>query len=157
KVKALARRSAFNARAEEDRVVLVDGLSFEAPKTRRVREFLKAIELDGRKVLLLTHGLKETVYLSARNLPDVEVRPFGEESPYDILWAEVVVIEREAMDALASEVTAEEEGEAEPAAAVATEEPEAAEAEEEPEAAAEEAVDEAEASGTEAEEEKPDA
>jgi hypothetical protein len=117
-------------------------------------------------VLLLTHGLKETVYLSARNLPDVEVRPFGEESPYDILWAEVVVIEREAMDALASEVTAEEEGEAEPAAAVATEEPEAAEAEEEPEAAeaeeepeaaAEEAVDEAEASGTEAEEEKPDA
>jgi large subunit ribosomal protein L4 len=96
KVKGLARRSAFNARAEEDRVVLVDALNMTAPKTAELRKYLEVIEARG-KVLLLTHGLKEVVYLSARNLPNVEVRPFGEESVYDILWATTVVIEEEAL------------------------------------------------------------
>jgi len=97
KVKGLARRSAFNSRAEEDRVVLVDPLKFKAPKTADLRDYLGTIEAKG-KVLLLTEGLKENVYLSSRNLPDVEVRPFGDESAYDILWATTVIIERGALD-----------------------------------------------------------
>lgn len=97
KVKSLARRSAFNARAEEDRVLLIDALDFEAPKTARLRDYLATIKADG-KVLLLTEGKKDTVVLSARNLPGVEVRPLGEESVYDILWAQTVIIERGALD-----------------------------------------------------------
>jgi large subunit ribosomal protein L4 len=97
KLKGLARRSAFNARAEEDRVILIDGLEFEAPKTARLKEYLGSIEVPG-KILLLTEGKKENVYLSARNLPHVEVRPFGEESVYDILWATSVIIERGALE-----------------------------------------------------------
>ena len=97
KVKGLARRSAFNARAEEDRVILVDPLKFETPKTAQFRDFLGSIEAPG-KVLYLTEGQKENLYLSARNLPGVEVRPFGEESVYDILWATTVIIERGALE-----------------------------------------------------------
>jgi large subunit ribosomal protein L4 len=97
KVKGLARRSAFNARAEEDRVILVDPLKFEAPKTAQLRDYLGSIELQG-KTLILTEGQKRNVYLSSRNLPNVEVRPFGEESVYDILWATTVVIERGALE-----------------------------------------------------------
>ena len=97
KVRGLARRSAFNARAEEDRVILVDPLKFEAPKTAQLRDFLGSIEAPG-KVLYLTEGRKDELYLSARNLPQVEVRPFGEESVYDILWATTVIIERGALD-----------------------------------------------------------
>ncbi len=97
KVKGLARRSAFNARAEEDRVVLVDALSFDAPKTAQLRDYLGSIEAPG-KVLILTEGQKENVYLSARNLQNVEVRPFGEESAYDVLWATTVIIERGALE-----------------------------------------------------------
>jgi large subunit ribosomal protein L4 len=113
KVKNLARRSAFNARAEEDRVLLIDALDFEAPKTARLRDYLATIKADG-KVLLLTEGKKDTVVLSARNLPGVEVRPLGEESVYDILWAQTVIIERGALD------------EAEKAAGKAAEAPDAA-------------------------------
>jgi large subunit ribosomal protein L4 len=97
KVRGLARRSAFNARAEEDRVVLVDSLTFDAPKTAQLRDYLGSIEAQG-KVLLLTEGQKRNVYLSSRNLPNVEVRPFGEESVYDILWATTVIIERSALE-----------------------------------------------------------
>ena len=97
KVKGLARRSALNARAEEDRVILIDALKFEAPKTAQLRDYLGSIEVQG-KTLILTDGRSENVYLSARNLPNVEVRPFGEESVYEILWANTVVIERGALE-----------------------------------------------------------
>jgi len=97
KVKGLARRSAFNARAEEDRVVLVDPLKLDGPKTAAVRDYLKTIEASG-KVLFLTDGKREDMYLSARNLSHVQVRPFGDESAYDILWATTVVIERGALE-----------------------------------------------------------
>jgi len=100
KVRALARRSAFNARAEGERVLLIDGLSMEAPKTADLRDYLAQIDLAGKKVLILTDGTKENVYLSGRNMPHVEVQAFGTESVYEILWADVVVIEREALDSL---------------------------------------------------------
>jgi large subunit ribosomal protein L4 len=99
KVRALARRSALNSRAESEHVVIVDGLDFQAPKTAQLRDWLGSIEV-GEKVLILTDGVKENVYLSSRNLPNVHVLPFGSESAYDILWAGTVVIEREAMDRL---------------------------------------------------------
>lgn len=103
KVKSLARRSAFNVRAEGDRVLLIDGLKMDAPKTATFRDYLASIDLEGKKVLLLTDGVKDNVYLSARNLSKVVVQPFGNESVYEILWADMVVIEREAIDAMNEE------------------------------------------------------
>lgn len=111
KVRALARRSAFNARAEDDRVVLVDLPTLEKPRTKEIRTFLSALELDGAKVLFLTDGLNRELYLSARNLKNVEVRPFGDESPFDVLRADVILIERGAIDAMASESAAEADAE----------------------------------------------
>jgi large subunit ribosomal protein L4 len=98
KVRALARRSAFNARAEAERVVVIDPISLEKPRTAELRNYLNSLELGGAKVLLLTDGIKHTVHLSARNLPNVQVRPFGHEAAYDILWADVVIIERDAIE-----------------------------------------------------------
>ena len=176
KVKALARRSAFNARAQDDRVLLVEGLSLEAPKTRAVREYLAAVGAEGAKVLLLTHGIRETVYLSARNLPGVEVRRFGDESPYDILLADLVLIETDALEAYeaergearsagsgagesgpAEDTAAEEETATAATATEAPEDeeaPEVAEAATEPEAAAEEPTDEAPADQPDDEEDR---
>lgn len=98
KLRSLARRSALNDRAEQDRVVMVDLPAFDTPKTREIVGFLAALELEG-KTLILTDGRKDNVYKSARNLSDVEVLPFGTESVYDVLWASTVVIERSALEA----------------------------------------------------------
>ena len=97
KVRALARRSALNSRAQGNRVSLVERLDFKSPKTRKLREILSNIGIEG-KVLVLTDGKRESVYLSGRNLQEVIVRPFGQESVYDILWANIVLIEQEALD-----------------------------------------------------------
>jgi large subunit ribosomal protein L4 len=96
KVKALARRSALNARAENGRVFLLRGLELDAPKTRRITDIVSATEAKGN-VLILTNGHQPLVHLSARNLQDVHVLPFGEESAYDVLWAETVIIDEAAL------------------------------------------------------------
>ncbi len=97
KVRQLARRSALNARATDQLLYVVESFAFEAPKTKDLAALLAKLELAGRKVLLLTHGVKEPVYLSGRNLPAVRVLPFGDASAYDVLWAEAVVVEEGAL------------------------------------------------------------
>ncbi len=106
-LKGAARRSALNDRADRGRVLLVDFPELDAPKTAVLRDFLREVGVEGR-ALLLTDGLNETLYLSARNVQDYEVRPFGEESALDILRAETIVIERSALERATRE--AEESG-----------------------------------------------
>src|SRR3712207_6432778 len=98
-VRALARKSALNARAREGAIIVIDRLDFEAPKTSRMRELLAALGVDGRKVLVLTDGVKPAVFLSARNLPTAHVMPFRDVSTYHVLWSDVVVIESGALGA----------------------------------------------------------
>ncbi len=98
KVRGLARRSALNVRAADDRIVLIDPIAMEKPKTKALLGFLQSIEATD-KVLILTHGVNENLVLSARNVPGIEVLPFGEESTYDILYAGTVLIERPAIEA----------------------------------------------------------
>lgn len=97
KVRALARKSAFNARAREGAVLVVDRLAYEAPKTSRLAALVAALGLDGRKVLILTDGVKPAVFLSGRNLPTVHVMPYTDVSTYHLLWSDAVVIESGAL------------------------------------------------------------
>lgn len=96
KVKALARRSALNARAQDGRVFLLRDFELDAPKTKRILEIVGASEATGN-VLILTNGHQPHIHLSARNLPNVEVLAFGNESAYDVLWAETVIIDEAAL------------------------------------------------------------
>jgi large subunit ribosomal protein L4 len=101
RIKRLARRSAYNARAQDGGVFVIDPLELERPQTKRIVAVLAAVgfaENSGVNVLVLTDGNKPNVYLSARNLQGVLVRPFGEESTYDLLWADALIIEAGALD-----------------------------------------------------------
>ena len=97
KMKALARRSAFNARARENSVYVIDRFGYEEPKTSVLAGLLQRMGVDGQKVLILTDGAKPNVYLSGRNLPRVEVLPYSDVSTYHLLWSDVVLIEATAI------------------------------------------------------------
>ena len=96
-VRQLAKKSAFNARARENAIVVIDGFAYDAPKTKHVASLLDRLELAGKKVLILTDGSKPAVSLSARNLPSVHAMPFSDASTYHILWSDVVLIEAPAL------------------------------------------------------------
>jgi large subunit ribosomal protein L4 len=100
-VKWLARRSAYNVRAQDGGIFVIDPLHFDAPKTKRFALLLAALgapQNAGVNVLLLTDGYKPLVHRSARNIPGVQIRPFGQESAYDLLWADTLIIEAPALE-----------------------------------------------------------
>ncbi len=77
-VRALARKSAFNARAREGAVMVIDRFAYDEPKPSRLAALVARLGLEGRKVLILTNGVNEQVYLSGRNLPAVHVMPYAD-------------------------------------------------------------------------------
>jgi large subunit ribosomal protein L4 len=107
KMKQLARRSALNARAREGSLVVVDDMTFEAPKTRQLTGLLDKLGLEGKKVLVLSNGLNRNLYLSGRNVPSAQVMTFTDASAYDVLWADAVVVEQGALTGDASPERAE--------------------------------------------------
>ncbi|WKW11464.1 50S ribosomal protein L4 [Pseudogemmatithrix spongiicola] len=92
-IKALARKSALNARARENSVMVIDRFAYDAPKTAQLVQLLARLEVAHKKALILTDGVKPMVYLSGRNLPNVVVMPYSDASTYDILWSDVVLVE----------------------------------------------------------------
>ncbi len=100
KMRQLARRSAFSARALANEVFVVEPLAFEEPKTKRMAALLDRLDLGGRKVLILTHGDNRNVQLSARNIPDVAVMRYQDANPYVVLRAGAVLIEEPALGTL---------------------------------------------------------
>ena len=103
KVRQLARRSALNARAREGMLAVIDPLAMASPKTQALLALLAKLELGTSKTLILTAGAKPAVYLSGRNVRHITVLPFSDATAYDILHAEMLVIEA---SALASDLVA---------------------------------------------------
>ncbi|HMU61403.1 MAG TPA: 50S ribosomal protein L4 [Gemmatimonadales bacterium] len=97
KVRQLARKSALNARAADGLLAVVERLDFASPKTKEMTALLGKLGFEGRKVLVLTHGINTAAYLSARNLPRAGVLPYTDASAYDILWADALVVEQGAL------------------------------------------------------------
>jgi len=96
-VRALARKSALNARARESAIYVIDRFDYDAPKTSRLAALIERLGATEQKVLILTDGVKTNVFLSGRNLPTVHVMPYSDVSTYHILWSDVVLIEAGAL------------------------------------------------------------
>ncbi|MBM3907817.1 MAG: 50S ribosomal protein L4 [Gemmatimonadetes bacterium] len=96
-VRQLARKSAFNARARDNAVVVIDRFAYEKPKTAQLHQLLARLGVAHQNALILTDGVKPTVYLSGRNLPKVRVMPYSDASTYDLLWSDVVLVEASAI------------------------------------------------------------
>ncbi|CAN5207637.1 hypothetical protein BH23GEM2_BH23GEM2_10700 [soil metagenome] len=124
-VRALARKSALNARARENAITVIDNFTYDAPKTKQLLGLLDALDLTGRKVLILTDGSKPNVHLSSRNIPWAYVLPYSDVSTYHVLWSDNVLIEASALG-LELEPVAERERAPKPPRAART--PDSAEA-----------------------------
>jgi large subunit ribosomal protein L4 len=96
-VRALAKKSALNARANEGAIYVIDAFNFDAPKTAAILNLIGRLDVADKKVLVLTDGVKPNVFLSGRNVPNVHVMPYSDSSTYHILWSDVVLVEAGAL------------------------------------------------------------
>lgn len=100
KVKRLARKSALALRAQEQNVIVVEDFTLAGAKTKEISGMMKALSLDGSKVLVLLPGVDRNVVLSARNIPGVTTFPADKISAYDVLSHGKVLIFKSALSTL---------------------------------------------------------
>lgn len=98
KLKQLARKSAFTIKAKEESIVVLENVSFEAPKTKLYIDMLGDLGLSGKKTLLVLADSNNNVYLSSRNLQRTEVVVASELSTYKILNAGTVLLTEGAVE-----------------------------------------------------------
>jgi large subunit ribosomal protein L4 len=102
KVRKLARRSAFSDKAEKDQIMITEDFTFRGPKTKKIKEILDDLNIDynNDKVLILTPGYDKDVYLSGRNMQKVHVMEVEKSNTYDVLNADVVLLQESALETL---------------------------------------------------------
>jgi large subunit ribosomal protein L4 len=101
KMKVAALRSALSARASEGKVVIVDGLTFERPRTKDAVGALKAWGVEGKVLLVLTKDEVNVAY-AFRNLPGVHILASDQLNTYDVLDAGTVIFTRMSLEAVQS-------------------------------------------------------
>ena len=97
KVKDLARKSALSYKAQQDAVIVVEDFEFVAPKTKEFKTLQKNLKIDGRKLLLVLPSVNKNVYLSARNIQEVEVMTASALNTYKVMNANVLAVTEDAL------------------------------------------------------------
>ena len=98
KMRAAALRSALSDRAKEDRVAVIDEVSFEVPKTKDALELMRAIDIQG-SVLLVLDG-RDNVERSFRNIPRIHLISLDQLNTYDVLARDWILFTRSGLDKL---------------------------------------------------------
>lgn len=101
KVKALARKSALSYKAVENAIIMLEPFVMDAPKTKELLKITTAIKAGDRKVLYVLPENSTNIYLSSRNLPQVNVTSVDEISTYTIMNAKTLVLVDGVQDILA--------------------------------------------------------
>jgi large subunit ribosomal protein L4 len=111
-----ALRSALTDAVTSGKLIAIEELSFDAPKTKQAAETLTALECTGRVLLVLDKPSDDgAVEKSFRNMPHVRIAYAGGLGTYDVLLADHLVITAGALDAL--EASTDRSAAAEPAEA----------------------------------------
>ncbi|MDA9610699.1 50S ribosomal protein L4 [Gammaproteobacteria bacterium] len=89
-----AIRSIFSELLRQGRLVAIEQPVLEKPKTKEIANFLKEFSLS--KVLIITDELDVNLYLSSRNIPNVDIITVREINPVNLLKAQKVAVTAEA-------------------------------------------------------------
>lgn len=99
KMRRRALQSALLAKMLGRDLLVIDGLTMDEPKTRRMAAILRNLKID-RSCLLALAERDRSVYLAGRNLPDLTVRTTAELNAFDVATRRKMLVTREAMAAL---------------------------------------------------------
>ena len=96
KERVLALRSVLSMKAKENNIKVIDSLTVESLKTKDLKNMLSNLGLNG-KVLFISSSDAENLYLASRNLKNVGVLLASELNVYDMLHADTIVLDEEAV------------------------------------------------------------
>jgi len=98
-----AMRSVFSELIRQDRLVIVDAIQMDKPKTKDLAKYLQGINLP--RALILVDSTHDNLRLSARNLPFVDVIDVSELNPMSLVRSEKVLATSAAVKAVAERLS----------------------------------------------------
>jgi large subunit ribosomal protein L4 len=96
KVRALAMKSVFSAKAQDNELRVLNELLMEAPKTKEMVAVLNNIKAE--KALIVLPENNDVIIRSANNIPKVATTTVNELNVYDMLKYDVLVMTKEALE-----------------------------------------------------------
>ena len=93
-----AMQSIFSVLTKEKRIIAIDAIKIDSPKTKLGIEVLNSLEIDN--ALILVSQLESNLDLSLRNIPHVTVIDVENVDPISLLSHETIVIDQEALNKL---------------------------------------------------------
>ncbi|HJV47032.1 MAG TPA: 50S ribosomal protein L4 [Bacillota bacterium] len=96
KVRRLAIKSALSSKVRDNEILVLEGLNFDAPKTKEMTQVLKGLNID-RKALVVTGDFVENVALSARNIPGIKFVTAEGINVLDVLKHDKLIITKDAV------------------------------------------------------------
>jgi large subunit ribosomal protein L4 len=96
-LKKAAIKSAFSDKAAANNIRIVELPSFDKPQTKTIAGILKSLDIYQKRVLLLSEGKDMNLKKSCQNIKWLEFKRSILVNPYDILWAEYVLVTPDAL------------------------------------------------------------
>jgi large subunit ribosomal protein L4 len=92
KLKELARKSALTYKAQANEILVMEDFSFDAPKTKEFVAIQNNLKISDKKLLIVLPEANKNIYLSSRNLQNVEIVIASELSTYKIMRAQKIIL-----------------------------------------------------------------
>lgn len=87
----------FSKLVSENRLMVVDSLTVDSPKTKQLAEKIKGMGLAANRLLIITDSVDENLYLSSRNLANVLVLEANQADPVSLVRFPNVIVTRNAV------------------------------------------------------------
>ena len=100
KVKKLARRSAFAARAQDGGLHIIDDFNLDNPKAKELFAILKGFKAETSSVIFLLPDYNLPLHLAARNIPHCTVQKSSAVSTYELIRHRNVFLQKSAVQPL---------------------------------------------------------
>ena len=93
-----AMQSIFSVLTKEKRIIAIDSIKIDSPKTKLGIEVLNSLEIEN--ALIIVSQLESNLDLSLRNIPHIAVIDVENVDPISLLNHESIVIDQEALNKL---------------------------------------------------------
>ena len=100
KIKRLARRSILSEKLQNKKIIVLNEFGIDEPKTKKTKDLLVNLDVQEKKILVLTGNLTENLILSMRNIPNIALLDAMTASAYDLLDSEIILIDQKGLEML---------------------------------------------------------
>ena len=100
KIKRLARKSILSEKLRNKEIIILNDFKIDEPKTKKTKDLLFKLNVQEKKILILTGNLTDDLVLSMRNIPNLALLDAMVASAYDLLDSEIILIDKKGLEML---------------------------------------------------------